>query len=161
MGFRQQVTQGLQAGLLAGVTVAVVFFVTDLAQLSPLATPAALQRAFMGPGGTVLEFPLEARLAALVVFAIHLISFTVLHLLAFAVLGVGAAFVLSGRRFAACMLGGACYGLVVCSTVFYGSLALTGTHLVAEIPGIAAVVGANLVAGAVMGAYLGLGGEPA
>lgn len=161
MDFPERVTQGVQAGLLAGVAVAVVFFVADLVQLAPLSTPAALQQAFIGPGGTFIELPVEARVAAMVAFGIRFVSFTVLHFLAFALLGVGAAVVLCGRPFRACAAGGACYGLVACSAVFYGSLAVTGAHLLGEMPGFGAVVGVNILAGAVMGAYLGLGRQSA
>lgn len=161
MAVRERVTQGIQAGLLAGVTVAVVFFVTDLVQLSPLETPTALQQSFVGPGGTILELPLEARVVSWILFGIRFVSFTIIHLLAFALLGIGAALVLCGRPFGACACGGACYGVLACTAVFYGSVALTGAHLVAEVPGFSAVVGANLVAGAVMGIYLGLARRPA
>lgn len=157
MGFRERVTQGIQAGLLAGITVAVVFFVTDLVQFAPLSTPAALQQSFIGPGGTMIELPLEARATAIVIFGVRFVSFTIIHLLAFTVLGVGAALVLGGRPAVACVLGGACYGLLACSAVFYGSLAVSDAQVVAEIPGVLAVLGANLVAGLVMGAYLALG----
>lgn len=161
MDVRERFSQGIQAGLLAGITVAVVFFVADLVRLTPLATPAALERIFLGPGGTFIDLPVEARVAALVLLGIRLISFTILHLLAFAVLGVGAALVLGGRPLGACVVGGACYGAIACSVAFYGSVAVTGAHLVADTPGILAVIGANLVAGAVMGTYVGLGRQSA
>lgn len=157
MDMRDRVAQGIQAGLLAGVTVAVVFFVADLVRLAPIAVPASLQQTFLGPGGTFLDFPVEARALAIFSFVVRFLSFTIIHLLAFAVLGVGAALVLCGRPLGACAWSGACYGVVVCSAVFYGSLVVTGAHLVAEVPGFLAVLGVNLLAGAVMGAYLGLG----
>lgn len=160
MEFRKRATQGIQAGLLAGFAVAAVFFVADLVRLAPLSTPAALQQAFVGPGGTFLDLGLETRVVALIVFGVRLLSFTILHLLAFAVLGVGAAFVLGGRSRWVSVCGGALYGLVVCSVVFYGSMAASEARLVAEIPDLPAVAGANLLAGTVMGLYLSLGSAP-
>lgn len=157
MGLRERVAQGIQAGLLAGVSVAVVFFVADVVRFSPLSTPAALGQSFIGPGGTFIGLPVETRVAALVSSGIRLVSFTILHFLAFSVLGVGAAVALRGRALGACVVSGACYGLVACSAAFYGSVVLTGAHLVAEAPGLLAVIGANVLAGMVMGVYLGLG----
>lgn len=157
MSFRQRVTQGVQAGLLAGAAVAVFFFVADLVRLEPLSTPAALQRTFLGPGGTAMDFPVVARVAAVGSFVVRLLTFTVVHLLAFAGLGAGAGIVLAGRRLGACALAGAAYGLVACSLVFYGSLAVTDAHLLAAVPGFFAVITANLLAGAVMGVYVALG----
>lgn len=160
MDVRTRVSQGIHAGLLAGVAVALFFFVADLIRLEPLATPLALQRSFLGPGGSPIDLPVVAEVAAVGAFAVRLLAFTIVHLLTFAVLGAGAGLVLLGRKPGACALTGAFYGLVVCSLVFYGSILVTGAHLVTAVPGVLPVAGANLAAGAVMGAYLGLAPRP-
>jgi len=144
---------GVTAGLLAGVAVIAVFFVSDLIRLDPFGTPVALTHIALGPGGQDLDLPLVATMISAATFGVKLIMYTALHFLVFAILGVGAVWCHNGLNTPGNVLTGAVYGLVVCTAVFYGSLTLAGADWLAN-PGWGGVLAANLVAGAVMGAYL-------
>jgi hypothetical protein len=74
--------EGIVAGILGGLAVAVWFLVVDLAQGRPLYTPTVLGTALFGRG--VWPGPLESMPPSLEMVAM----FTWVHLLAFAVIGV-------------------------------------------------------------------------
>lgn len=149
---RPRLTWGAEAGVLGGAVVAAYYFVTDLVHLAPLSTPAALGRAFVGPGNVQLTGAFPDGAVAWVVFAANVASFTLIHFLAFALLGVGA--VLLARVVARPLnvFTGALYGLVVCSGVFYASMAFGTTTIVASgLPSLGSVLIANALAGAAIG----------
>jgi len=146
--------RGVEAGLVAGGVVVAVFFIADLVHLAPLSTPLSLQRSFIGPGGTPLDFPVLAQISGAATFVVRLGSFTLLHFLAFAGLGVGAALLFERGVMPAGVLTGALYGAVASSAVFYVAVMVAGNGLVVEPPDAAGVVGANVLAGGVMGGYL-------
>jgi len=133
------VRDGWVAGLLAGATVAVVFLIVDLAAGEPFATPRFL-------AGILLNGGAEAGTGLVAVF-------TVLHFLAFGLLG---AIVVQLCRWAELpynvFLGGV-YGLFVCTLLFYLSLLLSGADVLNG-PGWPEVVAGNFLAGLVMGVYL-------
>lgn len=131
---------GIVAGLLAGVVVAVFFLGVDVVRAGePLRTPAFLGGALFsgggqaGPGGIVL--------------------FTALHLLAFAGVGAGAVLVCEWAGLPHNVLLGAVYGLLVCTLLFYGSLVAAGTRVLPA-PGWRGVLTGNMLAGVVLGGYL-------
>lgn len=57
MNLGDQAKIGLQAGLLGGYVVVGFFFVADLVQLAPLATPKALSNSLLGPSGVSFDSP--------------------------------------------------------------------------------------------------------
>ena len=148
------VTLGIRAGLLGGFAVAAFFFLLDLARLEPLATPFALGTTLLGPFGSAIETPVLAELVSVTAFAGNLLALTLLHFLAFSLLGISAVRGCEACRIPLNVVTGALFGLVICSLVFYGCVALGGNYVLAGIPGPVAVFGGNLVGGAVMGGYL-------
>lgn len=137
---RPTLRDGIVAGLLAGVVVALFFLGVDLVRAGePLRTPAFLGGALFsgggqaGPGGIAL--------------------FTALHLLAFAGVGGGAVLVCDWAGLPHNVLLGAVYGLLVCTLLFYGSLVAAGTRVLPA-PGWRGVLTGNLLAGVVLGGYL-------
>ena len=118
---------GLQAGVLAGTAVIVLFFLLDLVRLQPLATT---------------------------IFAGNLLTLTILHFLAFSILGVGAVWGCERCRIKLNVATGALYGLIAGSLVFYGCVALLGTNVLTDLPGPVSIAAGNLLAGAVMGGFV-------
>lgn len=86
-------------------------------------------------------------------FAGHLAAVTLMHLLVFSALGVGAVLLCRVCRVPMNALTAGLYGLLVCSLVFYVAMWLTDAPAVVELPSFGSVLLANLLAGAVMGGY--------
>jgi hypothetical protein len=145
---------GLQAGLLAGASVMVLFFLMDLAQLQPLGTPMNLGARFLGPGSPIIQMPVVSQAVNVAIYAGNLLTLTVLHFLAFSILGLGAVWGCDGCGIKLNVATGALYGLIAGSVVFYGCILLCGTHVMADLPGPFSVVAANLLAGSVMGGFV-------
>ncbi|HEV8613775.1 MAG TPA: hypothetical protein VGQ73_09690, partial [Gemmatimonadales bacterium] len=131
--------QGAVAGIAAGAVVALWFFVVDLAHGEPFHTPTLLANALVGTVG-----PASFRLLAM---------YTLLHFGSFALLGMGAAFVMSAIGLAPSLLLGALFGIGVFDAVHYGALLLTRTGVLSVLPPLH-VLPANLLGGLVMMAYL-------
>lgn len=138
---------GVLAGVLAGVTVAVFFFFVDVFQARPFRTPSFLASALLGRPGAEAGPGLIA-------------AFTAFHLVAFAGLGAAAVRLFRWTEIPLNPLTGAVYGLAVCTLLFYGSLLVTGASVLPA-PWWPAVLVGNLLAGLVMGGYLHwIGPEP-
>ena len=153
MNLGDQARIGLQAGLLAGYVVVGFFFVGDLVQLAPLATPEALSNSLLGPRGVFVDSPVLLESVTIMSFAGHLVAVTLMHLLVFSSLGVGAVLVCRVCRVPMNALTAGLYGLLVCSIVFYVTMRLTDAPAVVELPSVGSILLVNLLAGAVMGAY--------
>src|SRR5687767_13612393 len=105
--------QGAVAGILAGLVVAVWFLVVDLVTAEAFHTPATLASVIVGDQSAP-----TFRLVAI---------YTPLHFGVFALLGIGAAFLVRVIRVAPSLLMGAVFGLGVLGTVHYGALLIAGT----------------------------------
>ena len=147
------VRTGIQAGLLAGATVVGFFFLFDLVRLQPLATPIALSARVLGPSTLAIDAPVISQLVSVTVFAANILALTLLHFLAFTILGVGAAFGCEGCRVPLNVVTGALYGLTVGTLCFFGCMAAFGSQLLTGSPALLSVAVANLCAGAIMGGY--------
>lgn len=149
---RSRVVWGAEAGLVGGLVVAAFYFVTDLIHLAPLATPTALGRTFLGPGGFQLSGSFPDGAVTAVAFAANLVAFTLIHFLAFALLGAAAVVLFRARGWTLNARTGGLYGLLACSGVFYLSMVLGATTVVASgVPALWSVLTANALAGAAMG----------
>jgi hypothetical protein len=131
---------GVIGGMLAGLVVVLWFLVVDSLAGQPFLTPAALASAlynvpFQGP---------TFRLVAM---------YSVVHFAVFALLGVCAAWVLVALHTAPRLLLGVFFGIVVQELIFYTGLFLSGLTPSGIIPW-QHVIGANLVSGIVLMAYL-------
>jgi len=144
---------GIQGGFLAGAAVLVLFFLFDLARLQPLATPFSISAQLMGPTGPILDMPVVSQVLAVVVFAGNLLSLTILHFLAFSLLGVGAIWGCESCRLSLNLATGALLGVTAGSGAYYACMAVFGDHVLAGSPGIPGVLAANLVAGAILGGF--------
>jgi hypothetical protein len=145
---------GIQAGLLGGSAVVLLFFLLDLFRLQPLSTPIALGNSILMPGGFLLDTPVISQVVSLVMFAGSILTLTILHFLAFSCLGLGAVWGCEECGVKLNVLSGALFGITVGSLLFYGSLSLGGDQILANLPGPVSVLLANLMAGAVMGGFV-------
>jgi hypothetical protein len=145
---------GIQAGLLAGASIVVLFFLLDLVRLQPLATPLAFGGHLFGPNGPFLDTPVLSQLVAITQFAGNIFTLTILHFLVFSFLGVSAVWWCEQCGFSLNISTGALFGILVGSLVFYASLALGSDHVIANFPSPWSVALANLTGGAVMGWFV-------
>ena len=79
--------RGAEAGAIAAAAVALSFFVFDLIRLQPLGTPGALSGALLGPGRE-WDFTNFAGFIAGLSMAYRIVTFTAVHFLSFALVGV-------------------------------------------------------------------------
>lgn len=154
MSFYQRVAAGAEAGFMAGAGVVLLFLFQDSVQLEPLATPNALATGLFGPGGYRYDTDLVARVAGMVGMGARLMSYTLLHFLAFAAVGVVAAFALRGSSWLGSLLGGALFGGTLCTAVFYGSRWVMDAPVHLDAVGFPGIVLANVVAGVILGGSL-------
>ena len=150
----RRVAIGCEAGLLAGAVVAGLFFVQDLVRLAPLRTPNALAGDFFGPGGQPMDMTLVTQVTTYVGFVFSVIGYTLLHFLAFACVGVLGAILLRCDCWKNSLVQSGLFGLVTLTAVFYGSRLVAGSPILIDSPGLAGVLGANLIAGLVIGGVL-------
>ena len=80
--------RGAQAGAIAAAGVALSFFFLDLIRFQPMATPGALSGAVYGPAGFDWDLTSVSGLLASLSIAYRIATFTILHFLAFALVGV-------------------------------------------------------------------------
>ena len=145
----------MQAGLLAGMAVAVIFFVIDLARMAPLSTPLFLYRSMVQ---VLLELDSEGlaqRLADLSPGG-RLGALTAVHLSLFAAFGVLAAALSNLFHVRWSARTGAAAGFLMGFGVWLGAsqvgpVWLAEAYLTPEI-----IIGAGLVGGAVLGWHLRL-----
>lgn len=136
---RSTLVHGAVAGIAAGLVVAVWFLVLDVVTAEAFRTPATLASVIVGEQGGP-TFGLVG-------------IYTLLHFAVFALLGIGAAFLVRAIGVAPGLLLGAVFGLGVLGTVHYGALLIAGTGALTVLPPRHVLV-ANLVGGMVMMAYL-------
>ena len=161
MDLQAQARIGVQAGLLAGTVVAAIFFVADLALLTPLATPVALSCTFLGPCEVSFATPFVVESVTIISLGSRLAALTLLHLLVFSALGVGVVALCHYSRVPLNVLTGALYGLVACSVVFYTAVWFSNATTVIVLPSLGSILLVNLLAGAVMGGYFQLASRKA
>jgi len=142
---RSHVLHGMVGGLAAGFVVALWFFVVDLAAGQLLHTPVLLAR-------TVLGVDAGDSVAALASPQLAL-AYTVIHFSVFALLGAVMATFLAAIKVAPSVLLGAAFGVGVLSGLYYLVLLITGGDVLNVLPA-AHVLGANLLGGVVLMAYL-------
>ena len=156
--------RGAEAGAIAAAGVALSFFVLDLIQFQPLATPGALSGAVYGPGGFEWDLTSVSGLLAGLSVAYRIAAFTILHFLAFALAGVFVALRFDWKHW-----GGLKPLLAVallCTVVFTATAALSaivsglGVVVVLEALRPVPVVGVNLLAAVLMVGYLRLVNMP-
>lgn len=137
---RHPVTRGLVAGFIAAAIVAAWFLLVDAVQGQPFRTPAYMS-------GVLFAFttalPATARVAV----------FTLIHFLAFGLVGVAVAWLLSKWNFTPRLYLGVAIGFLLFDLVFYGSVLAFGVNVVRAL-GWPAVLAGNILAGLFMLGYL-------
>ena len=88
MGKYDRAVRGAEAGAIAAGGVALSFFVLDLIRFQPVGTPGALSGAVFGPGGLEWDLTTMSGFLAGLVTAYKITTFTLLHFLTFALVGV-------------------------------------------------------------------------
>ena len=144
---------GAEAGVLAGLIVAGTFFAADLARLAPLSTPVAFSAGFLGPGEASFDSLYLMQGLTILSFGGRLAAFSLVHMVVFTALGVGAVLAFRAVGVPLNALTAGIYGLVACSLVFYAGAWLTGAAGVVELPPFGSILLVNLLAGSVMGGY--------
>ncbi len=139
------IREGVIAGLIGAVVVAVWFLIIDLAQGRPFFTPAAIGSAVIG----------GARAASDVdVSALTVLTYTILHFVAFIATGLVAAAVLrAAERTSNVVLIGGVLLFFVFEAFSIGLLAILASWLF-EALSWWSIAGANLIAALAMGVYL-------
>ena len=150
--------RGAEAGAVAAAGVALSFFVFDLIQLQPLATPGALSGAVYGPAGFDWDLTSVSGLLAGLSIAYRVATFTVLHFVAFALVGVFAAlnFDWKHRIGLKALLAVA----ILCTLAFSATAAWWGSVVALESLGPVTVAGMNLFAAILLVGFLRLANMP-
>lgn len=140
MDTRQHVSRGLVAGLAAAAAFAVWFLLVDVVQGQPLRTPAYMS-------GLLFSFTTALPATA------RVIAFTLVHFLAFALVGIAMSMALAALDTTPGITLGAVVGFLLFDIVFYASVLFVGVNVVREL-GWPQVLSANILAGVVMLGYL-------
>jgi hypothetical protein len=134
------ISRGLAAGFIAAASFAAWFLLVDLVQGYPFRTPAYMS-------GLIFAFttalPATARVA----------TFTLIHFLAFGLVGVTVSWLLARWRFEPHLYIGIALGFLLFDLVFYGSVIMLGVNIVREL-GLPQLLAGNVLAGLVMLGYL-------
>jgi hypothetical protein len=146
--------EGASAGLLAGLSVIVLFVVYDAARLTPFATPMELSRVLFGVGGPALGVTESAvsRLTTVATAIFRVLAYTGFHFLVFGGLGVLAARLFTRWGIPANAATGAVYGLTACTVVLFAAFLLVWPPVTT--PRLVGVLVANALAGAILGTRL-------
>ena len=150
--------RGAKAGAIAAAGVALSFFVLDLTQFQPLGTPGALSGAVFGPAGLEWDLTTMAGLLAGLSTAFRIATFTLLHFLTFALVGVLAAFLFDWKHGAS--LKALLAVAVLCTAAFSATVAGSGSVVALESLGPVTVAGVNLFAALLLVGYLHLAAMP-
>ena len=150
--------KGAQAGAFAAAGVALSFFVLDLIRLQPLATPGFLSGAVFGPAGLEWDLTSLSGLVAGLVTAYRITTFTLLHFLTFAPVGVVASLAFDWKNKAGLKPFLAVAGL--CTAAFSAAAAVSGSFVALESLGAVTVVAVNLFGAIVLAGYLRLANMP-
>ena len=134
------VVDGAVGGIIAGAVVAVWFFILDLATGQPFHTPRVLAAAFLGHESSLAP----ARLVTV---------YTLLHLGAFTVLGIGGALLMRVTGEVPRVLTGALFGIGALSATHYTGLLLLGVPVLTLLPPVQ-VLAATILGGIAMMLYL-------
>ncbi|CAN5742521.1 hypothetical protein BH23GEM11_BH23GEM11_14660 [soil metagenome] len=136
--------RGIVVGLIGAVTVAVWFLIVDLATGRPLFTPATLGSAiFLGVDD----------LDQVEVTAVVVLGYTMVHLVAFMLLGLLVLAITRRARKSPPLVLGALLLFVVLQALFIGLLAIAAQFLLGAIAWWSIAVG-NLLAGLAMGYFI-------
>jgi predicted exporter len=150
--------RGAEAGAVAAVGVALSFFVLDLIRIQPMGTPGTLSGAVFGPAGLEWDFTTMSGFVAGLLTAFRITTFTLLHFLSFALVGVLASVLFDWRRGVG--LKALLAVAVLCTVAFSATVAGSGSVVGLETLGPITVVGVNLFAALLLAGFLRLAAMP-
>ena len=158
MGIFGRAIRGAEAGAIAAAGVALSFFVLDLIRLQPMGTPGALSGAVFGPGGLEWDLTTMSGFVAGLVTAYRIATFTLLHFLSFALVGVLASFLFDWKHGAG--LKALLVVAVLCTAAFSATVAGSSSVVTLESLGPVSLVAVNLFAAILLAGYLRLAAMP-
>ena len=150
--------KGAEAGALTAAGVALSFFVLDLIGFQPMATPGALSGAVYGPAGFDWDLTSVSGLLAGLSIAYRITTFTILHFLAFALVGVLASLQFDWKHRVG--LKPLLVVAVLCTLAFSATVAASGSVVALESLGPVTIVGMNLFAAILLVGFLRLANMP-
>ncbi len=150
-----RVQAGAAGGLAAALVVAGLFFLEGVIRLRPFSIPAELASGLFGGGSA--SSGATTGVSSYMVVPVEIIAYTGVHLMAFAAIGAGAAFIVGGARYWTSVLGGVAYASVACTGTLYLVGHLAGTPVAFDVLGLPRVLLANALAGAIIGTAVYLG----
>jgi len=152
--------KGAEAGAIAAAGVALSFFVLDLMRFQPLATPGALSGAVYGPAGFDWDLSSVSGLLAGLSVAFRIATFTVLHFLAFALVGVFAALRFDWKHWTGfkplLAVAALCTVAFTATAAFSATVSGLGLVVALEALGPVVIVGVNFLAATLLVGYLRL-----
>jgi len=158
MGILGRAVRGAKAGAIAAGGVALSFFVLDLIRYQPLGIPRALSGAVFGPAGLEWDLTTMSGFLAGLTTAYQIATFTVVHFLTFALVGILASFLFDWKH------GGGLKSLlavaVLCTAAFSATVAGSSSVVALESLGPVTVGGVNLFAALLLVGYLRLATMP-
>jgi hypothetical protein len=143
---------GAAGGLTAAIVIAILFFVEGAIHLHPLGVPVALASGMLGGGSS--SAGASGQVDSVVILAIQVLAYTVLHLLTFAAVGALAAFVVDASAVWTSVLGGIAYASVAYTGLLYAARWIVDAPVALDVLGLPRVLAANAVAGAIIGIAL-------
>ena len=158
MGMFGRAIRGAKAGAVAAAGVALSFFVLDLIQFQPLATAGVLSGAAFGPTGLDLDLTSMSGVIAGLATAYRIATFTVLHFLMFALVGVSASLLFDWNQ--PTNIRPLLVVTALCAAAFSGTIAMSGSVVALESLGPAALLVASFFAGVLLVGYLRLAAMP-
>ena len=152
MKLYDRVVHGAEAGALSALSVEASFFVLDLVRLEPLATPAALSGASLGPGGCAVELGSLSGVIGALWATYQVLTLTFTHLLAFAVAGVLCSLLFDWSRPGrpARIL----FAALLCTAAFFATVAVSGSTVAIDTVGTGWILGMSALGAVVMAAGL-------
>jgi len=138
-------TRGLIAGAIGATVLALWFFLVDMAQGAPFRTPAMVGSALFGMDGLETDVGLIA-------------LFTLIHYSAFLLVGILAGWAISFLDRVPHIVFGLILGFLLFDGVFFGSVAVTGIDVVAQLGWVEVLTG-NMVAGVAMMSFFHMTGS--
>lgn len=158
MGMFGRAIRGAEAGTVAAVGVALSLFVLDLIRLESMGAPGALSGAVFGPAGLEWDLTTMSGLIAGLSTAFRIATFTLLHFLSFALVGVLASFLFDWRRGVG--LKALLAVAVLCTMAFSATLAGSGSVVTLQALGPVTVGGVSLFAALLLAGFLRLAAMP-
>ena len=152
MKIYERMVHGAEAGAIAAGTVMLSFFLLDLIRLEPLATPATLSGASLGPGGLALDLTSLSGVLAGMWSAYQILTLTFAHLLIFAVAGVVASLLFDWSKPRG--IGRFLFVAILCAAAFFATVAVSSSTVALEALDTEWVLGVNVLAALALAASL-------